>query len=424
MTGLPGISEVIMCKDIKDRKLKAFCLWPVIFVIGLHLSACPLDKDCFDPDDPCPNNMLEDEYGCIWDHCGGDEFWGERIPCLDTDPNDTMAYWTLVGDDSRYMAYVEDMTDENGVAGPLWIHDFVNGEQRRITEADSKCIRPRAEGNRIGCLEVGEYIGSAMRAADLLILDVVTGEQWQIPNSERKGIVSYSISGDQVVFVARHQFVCSGIGQAWDQVWIYDLVTREKQMIADSVENESRATNAEIADGVVAYWRWSGLCSDDYWGELRLYDLASGEDRLFKQWTSHLSGDNNRFNDFGFDGAWLAFEVAGGIRAFSVDGIHEIDVAWCKFLCDINLSEGKIAYTQQGADGLDQTQVHVFDLATEVDSQITDVRPYYDGASVHGFLNGRLLWSEVRGLWTLFDDCGNVRVGTSSELLFWKDIEF
>lgn len=395
----------------------------IILVLGLCLSACPLDENCFDPDDPCPNNMIEDEYGCVWDHCAGEVFWGERIPCLAEDEHDNLAWWTLVGEHAQYLAYVRDATVEDGTRGPIWLYDLETGEQRMITDPGRRCTLVRSGGNWIGCLEEGEFIGMHTVASDLLLVNVATGSQWQVPNGERNRIASYSISGERAAMVFRHEFICSGTGFSWDQVWVFDLISGELSMIADSVEESYRSTNAEIAGDVVAYWRWTGLCSDEYWSELRFYDLTTGEDSLFKRWNYRVSGNNYDTGDFGFDGQWVAMDEGSGIRAYAIDGSREIDVAYCPFACDINLSKGNIAYTQSGADGLDQLQVHVFDLETEIDTQVTFGRPFWDGASVQSLLGDRLLWGEGRGH-NVWDDCGNFRPGSSQKLLFWKDIDF
>ncbi|MBW2702818.1 MAG: hypothetical protein JRF33_18505 [Deltaproteobacteria bacterium] len=395
----------------------------ILLMLGLCLSACSLDKNCFDPDDPCPNNMIEDEYGCVWDHCAGEVFWGERIPCLAEDEHDNLAWWTLVGAHAQYLAYVRDATAEDGTRGPLWLYDLETGEQRSITESERRCTWVRASGNWVGCIEIGEYVGAYTRASDLLLVNVVSGVEWQIPNEERMQIASYSISGDRVVFVRRSEFYCASMNLPWDQVWVFDLTTGELSLIADSVEESYRSTNAEIAGDVVAYWRVAGLCSGEYWSQLRMYNTASGVDSMFKEWSYHVYVDNNSLNDFAFDGQWVAMDEGSGIRAYAIDGSREIDVAYCPLACDFNLSNGKVAYTQSGADGLNQLQVHVFDLETETDAQVTFGRPFWDGASVQSLLGNRLLWGEGRGH-NVWDDCGNFRPGSSQKLLFWKDIDF
>jgi len=418
----PG-REVTMLGLLSSAHHRGASLAIMLLVLGLCLPACPLVDDCFDPDDPCPNNMLEDEYGCVWDHCAEDVFWGERIPCMAEEEHDNLAWWTLVGEESQYLAYVRDATEEDGIRGPLWLFDFETGEQRMITGLDRKCTLIRSGGDWIGCLEEGEFIGPHTVASDLLLVNVETGHEWQVPNEERKYIASYSISGERVAMVFRHEHICSGTGALWDQVWLFDLPTGELSMIADSVEEGYRSTNAEMADDVVAYWRVSGLCSGEYWSQLRMYNTLTGEDSLFREWSYQVYINNYSINDFAFDGQWVAMDEGSGIHAYSIEGSREIYVAYCPLACHFRLSNGKVGYTQSGGDGLIQLQVHVFDLETETDTQVTFGRPFWDGASVQSFLGDRLLWGEHRGENT-WDDCGNFRPGSSDRMLFWKDFDF
>ncbi len=384
------------------------------------------DKHCFDPNDPCPNDMIVDDLGCYRDQCPGEVFWGERIPCFWQGAEEDYTWWTLVGEGGRYLAYIQDMTEENGAEGPIWLYDLETGETRMLTDPDRLCTRPRADGNRIAWIEIGEETEYGPNACDVFIKDVLTGEEWQVPNPDRRHIDTHSIGGNHVAVVDLSYISCHGY-TAWTQVWVYDLLSSERTMVADSLmeeDDEYQAMNAEVADGKVAYWRQGGLCNANPFSQLRIYDIETGGDILFKEWSYNLSLDNNSWFEFRFDGKWLVFNERSRFNAHSLDGTRVVEGPLCAFGgCLIHLSNAMVAYALWGEDDLDQMQTFVFDLESEQVLRITDLRPYFDRSGPEYFLDGRLLWVEFRGK-TITDDCGNQHLGYPGDMLFWKDIEF
>ncbi len=418
-----------MSYNVSNRRFPVIGTTILLLLWLLCSSACqdPFndDKQCFDPDDPCPNDMIVDELGCYRDQCPGDVFWGERVPCFWQGTEEDHYYWTLVGEGGRYLAYVQDMTEESGIEGPIWLYDLESGETRMLTEPDRLCTKLRADGNRIAWIEIGEETEYGPNARDVYIKDVVTGEEWQVPNPNRRWIDAHSIGGDHVSVVEVSYISCQGY-TAWDQIWVYDLVSGERTMVADSMmEEEERysAMNAEVADGKVAYWHRGGLCGGDSFSQLRIYDIETRENRLFKEWSYSISMDHDSY-EFLFDGKWLVYNDSSRFNAHTIDGTRVIEGPVCPFGgCLLHLSSGMVAYALEGEDDLKQTQTYVFDLESEQIMRITDLRPYFDKGSPQYFLDGRLVWSEFRGK-TISDDCGDTHPGYPGLMLFWKDIEF
>ena len=137
-----------------------------------------------------------------------------------------------------------------------------------------------------------------------------------------------------------------------------------------------------------------------------------------------ISITNNSWDEFLFDGYWLVFNEDSRFKAHAIDGFRVVEGPICPFGgCVLHLSDGMVAYGMYGEDDLFQFQTHVFDLETEQEIQIGEMRPYFDRSGPEYFLGGRLLWTEHRGE-GIGDDCGNYHSADADYMLFWKDIEF
>ncbi|MBN2492940.1 MAG: hypothetical protein JXR96_00010 [Deltaproteobacteria bacterium] len=403
--------------------------WIALALVCAGLGACWHDcmgyEDCFDPDDPCPNDMFIDELGCAWDRCSN-EFTGEQVPCWYTSLPMLSSWFTLAGSGARYIAYVRDAEPElNGVEGEIWLYDLETGEDTPLVEgAERRCFWLRSDGDRLGYLErMNDEVGSES-IVDACVKDIETGEEWRIPNPRQRYTRSISMSGDRVA-VTEYEYMedCIG-GSNLGEVFLFDLATVEKVLVSGSEIGTYKSTNAEIGGDRIAFWKVRGACPEGTMNDqLWIYDIESGHESLYREWENVFLSDDCM--DFQIEGSWIVLHH-NNIYAFDIESGQELHVTSCGYAdCGFLVSEGMVAYVRRGEDGLDQLQTHVFELESGQHRQMSDMWPYFDGSAPTSFKDGRLMWSEVRGN-GLGDGCGNYR-GTDphpTEMLFWKDIEF
>lgn len=387
---------------------------------------------CFDPDDPCPNDMVTDESGCVWDQCSG-EFTGNLIPCWWADPALQTADFTLGGPRSQYIVYtrfIEEFAME--YLGQVWLYDLETGEHRQITEDGKMCYRPAADGDRVAWLEAVEYsyepgVGLTF-ISDVHVKDLATGQEWHVPNPDEAESSGISISGDNVAFDEMLMGLCEdGQWSTIQSVWVYDLQANQKKLVAAAEMGVHNVGGAELSGIEIVYWEMpSGVCAHGR-HPYRLYhvDLDSGDKRMvadFGLLNLPIGGVEWLFN---FDGEWAVVNRWSHLEAWNVHTSESVEVTPCYTGgCHNYLSNGFVAFDRSDESGPDQWQVYVVEIATGREQQITTMRPYYDSASPISFLGHRLLWAEGRGR-TAYDDCGGERLATGkTSLFFWKDIEF
>ncbi len=412
------------------------CAWErLVFLLALiWMAGCSkgcLEEgpagDCFDPDEPCPIDMVSDETGCVWDRCSGD-FTGNPIPCWFAEPGVEVGYFKLAGSQAQYLAYIKKM-DEFGseMLGQVWLYDLETEEHRPISEEGRMCYRIRADGDRIGWLEMVEYEkGSAKRpVVDACVKDIVTGEEWRVPNPEELRTIRFSLSGDRIVVNEIKDEKCEIATSLRQDLWIYDLNTRQKSILASAVPGSYKVVSGEVCGDLAVYWKIGGACGKEAIYQLWLKDLNTGEEKLVEEMNSIvLAVASTADNIFQFDGKWAVGWMGNRMMAWDVETGESREVTPCNRDCRLHLDNGIVAYDRYGEDGLTQRQLYVAEIATNEKRRLTDLRPYYDSAGPVSFQAGRLLWAEGRGK-SIYDSCGNVRHPEGKTgLYFWKDIEF
>ncbi len=393
----------------------------VFLALACGGGSCDLQQDCFDPDDPCPNDMVSDESGCVWDRCSG-EFTGNLLPCsFFLDFEHGVADTSLAGEDADLLAFVERKFEHLAygfLTGPIWLYDIEHDQKSLLTEEDRACFDMQVDGNRIAWNEIPEGgVGEGkLPATDVFVKDIVTGEQWHVPNPDGRDTQCFSLSGDDLVLTEMEYIQCDVSYRQSADLYHYDLRTREKTLLDGAVRGEYMLTRSAVADRRVVYLRSSGACSGPgQWARLR--DLDSGEDYEL------VSFPGSRIFFFDFDGRWFVYSTIATIEAIDVDTLEHVEVTRCGHGdCIFRLEQGRLLYDRHGEDGLDQYQLYVKEVDSEQRTKITDLRPYYDNGVPRDFESGRLLWKESRGR-TIYDECGGMRSDEGvTWLVFWKDL--
>ncbi len=391
----------------------------VVLALACGGGSCGLQQDCLDPDDPCPNDMVADESGCVWDRCSG-EFTGNLLPCsFFLDFEHGVADTSLAGEDAEYLVFVE-IKKDIGIfnAGPIWRYEIDTGSMTRLTTEDRMCYKLQVKGNRIAWREEieGAEGDGPLSVTDVFAMDIVTGEQWHVPNPDGRDTQCFSISGDDLVLTEMEYIQCDVSYRQSADLYHYDLRTREKSLLDGAVRGEYMLTRSAVADRRVVYLRSTGACSGPgQW--VRLRDLDSGEDYEL------VSSPGPRIFFFDFDGRWFVYSTGATIEAIDVDTLEHVEVTRCGHGgCIFRLDQGKVLYDLAGEDGLVQQQLYLEELGGEQRTRLTDLRPYYDGVTPTDFEAGRMLWRETRGR-TIFDECGGMRSNEGMTwLVFWKDL--
>ncbi len=403
-------------------------------VAGCHVKEClGLDDgpagDCFDPDDPCPNDMVTDETGCTWDRCSTGDFNGNLMPCWYTEPGkEEVGYFELAGSRAQYLAYVKKADEHAYMLGQIWLYDMETGEHQPLTEEGRMCYRIKADGDRIGWLEMVEYEkGSAKPpVVDVCVKDIVTGEEWRVPNPDKLKSLMFSLSGDRVVVNERGKEYewCEVSTTVRRDLWTYDLETRQKTILASAEYGSHIASKGEVHGDRAVYWKVRGYCGEEVINQLWMKDLVTGEEKMIAEMNKAPQAANiTSDNDFQFDGKWAVAWIGINMVAYDVETGESKEVTPCNKDCRLQVDQGIVAYDRYGEDGLDQRQVYVQEIATGEKRKLTDLRPYYDSSGPKSFHNGRLMWYERRGYG--ITKCGVTRMPTGwTSLYFWKDIEF
>ncbi|MFZ2970378.1 MAG: metallophosphoesterase, partial [Minisyncoccia bacterium] len=172
-------------------------------------------------------------------------------------------------------SFFADMNDDfivatdngGGLSNGISAYNISTGQNIRITQ--DKYIRPNPviSGHKIVW---GESENSNTWAQAIFIYDLDLGTSTQIIPAEQ-GISSLDFDGKYIVWSDY-----SGFGS---QIYFYDLSTSNLTIIDkdDSDKQQDVVGNAKISGGKILYsWSWiCGMwCSE---GELRLYDIATGE---------------------------------------------------------------------------------------------------------------------------------------------------
>ncbi|MBN2492971.1 MAG: hypothetical protein JXR96_00165 [Deltaproteobacteria bacterium] len=385
------------------------------FAVLAGCQGCPaIFGECFDPDDPCPNDMVSDESGCVWDRCAGG-FYGELVPCWHTERG--AGVYTLAGSRGQYLAYQN---------GEVWVYDLELEEHRRISpDSTHNCFDfLQTDGDRVAWLETMEY--EPKWVIDVYAADVATGRQWHVPNPESLYTSDFSISGDSIALLERSDLVCDDMFEATKRtLYLYDLETEQKTLLIDPDPEEHDVAAPSISGDRLVYWRATGRCSGRARSEIWFMDLVTGEERMIDDLTNIWSPPVPCDYDYSFNGRWIVFWMGSSIVAYDVENGEKVEVTRCSIGdCHNFLEGGVVAFDRANEGGKIQRQVHLYELDTGHSMQLTHLRPYYDVAEPRGMAGRRLLWSEFRGE-SIEDACGNERRATGrTMLLFWKDIEF
>jgi hypothetical protein len=395
----------------------------VFLALACGGGSCDLQQDCFDPDDPCPNDMVSDESGCVWDRCSG-EFTGNLLPCsFFLDFEHGVIGTSLAGEDAELLAFVERKFEHPAygfLTGPIWLYDIEHDQKSLLTEEDRACFDLQVDGTRIGWQEVPETgIGDEHSpAANIHVMDIMSGEHWLVEDPEIGVNKDFRLAGDDLVFTVSHWIQCDVSFEFSEELYHYDLRTREKKLLEGAIYGEYGISVATVKGGRVVYGRFAGQsCGPSADVSYRLRDLDSGEDYEL------VSFPGSRIFFFDFDGRWFVYSTIATIEAIDVDTLEHVEVTRCGHGdCIFRLEQGRLLYDRHGEDGLDQYQLYVKEVDSEQRTKITDLRPYYDNGVPRDFESGRLLWKESRGR-TIYDECGGMRSDEGvTWLVFWKDL--
>jgi hypothetical protein len=400
----------------------------------LASQGCEEEKDCFDPNDPCPGDMVSDDSGCVWDQCAGD-FTGTLIPCWMTEVEEGITQIMLAGERGEYIAHIRAGAKYN--RGSIWVYNIETEEAQKLDVDTDTTFFLQADGSRLAWIETGGYRidGDETEKYELAkVFDLDTQQIWEIPNPELNDITLISISGDDVVVTEEIQVVCDDFTFSHrGTIWHYDLSSQEKKLIADSVMGESTVYSGQVSNGRVMFYRQVGYCSGEIIpAELREYNLETEEDQLVESFDSlskrpilSYVGPGHDLLTTDFKGSWYLALAGGTIRAWNIDTSSSTVVTNCYIGdCHFALGDGYVAFDIYGEDGLTQRQVYAVNLDTDEELKLTNLRPFYDGAMPKSMKGVRLLWGEGRGE-TNRDDCGNTRDASDrTGLFFIRDFEF
>lgn len=410
-----------------ERTSGALRLFAVVTTVFLEGCTPSCNGNCFDPDDPCPNDMVTDESGCLWDRCSG-PFTGNLIPCWFAEPGLKVGELILAGSRAQHLAYSR-ILDESRLhpMGEMWLYDLESRAHTRLSEEGRMCYMLGAQGDRVGWVEVENY-GPGFQYWDAVFLihvkDIVTGAEWRFPIPEKTKPISFSFSGDFLVVNRLWEQMCDGYLENFRDVWLYDMQTGEKSLVAGEF-GKPCASGARIHGNRIAYWKHWGCCGqEDLKYQIWERDVVTGVDRLVVDTGENVAPIDASFL-YGFDGKWEVVWLYSHVRAYDLDTGESKEVTRCSIGdCHLAVGDGLVAYERQGEDGFVQRQSYVAELATGRKLKLTNLRPYFDGSVPWSMSGHRLLWGESRGKLTM-DDCGNTRdTDGRTELWFWKDIEF
>jgi len=381
--------------------------------------------ECPDEADPCPNDMVTDESGCVWDRCGGG-FTGKRIPCFWTDPEIDRGEMEFAGDHGQYLAYIE-KKEEYVYKGDVWLYDIELQERRRLTQ-DRLCYNLRAGGNRLGWLQLvkeSEHYHDT-DVVDAYVMDLESGQEWHVPNPLERQTVDLDMSGNLVITREMWMTTACPLGgkEIVRDLWLYDLTSGERRQVAAADPQSHVILGGRIADGMITYWKMTGPCADSVVNQLWVEDAAGEESRMLADTGNERPFAQSEYS-FSFDGRWLVQLFGSYIDAFDVRSGESKRITRCSMSdCRLRGDAGLVAFDRYGEDGLTQRQVYVVEIETSKEQRVTDLRPYYDSSAPSGMVGNRLLWAERRGKNTI-DDCGFEHRATGwTSMYFWKEIVF
>ena len=395
----------------------------MIFSLLLATIQIACSDDCFDADDPCPNDMVSDDTGCVWDSCAG-EFTGNKLPCWYV--GKSIGIPQLVGAQAEQLAYTK-ATEEIGVTpmGEVWIYDLNSGEHRQLVGEGRRCYFLSTDLDKVAWLELMAYDEEEnVWVSDAFVQDITTDQIWHVPNVEGVKTSEFSVSDDMIAIVETRSLICDIKQENRNDIYLYDLQSGEKTLAVEAQIGEFNALRPRLAGNRMVYWRTPGACGYNL-SELRLYDIPTGRDTLVADLTGIMTGPMQADYVFHFDGQWAVIWMGSEIGAYEVDTGRFLEITKCSIGdCHTYSGDGIVVYDRWGIDGKDQRQLFAYEFESGQTKQLTFLRPVYDSALPYSMRGHRLLWGEGRGK-TKTDSCGTTREATGKTILFfWKDIEF
>jgi len=387
--------------------------------------------ECLDPDDPCPGDMVTDDSGCVYDRCAG-EFSGTLVPCWYAGRiGMVVGRVRLAGADAEQLAYVRQGDEfEHRRFGQILTYDLATGEHGPLTaEGENTRYGLRGDARRIAWSELAsaEYqkTEGCIPRSDVHVLDLETGEAWQLPNPEQAECADISLSGDRVVYRAT-QTAPADRGQVLrTDIWMTDLRSGERTRIAGATTEEARLGSPRVHGERVAYWRGPPASAEGTApSQLRLLELGTGEETTVDSvdgLAPPVFGTGEK--SFLLAGDRAVVRLWDRLRVYDLSTGEAQDPIECGLEdCHPLLEQGQLVYERHDPE-THTVQLYQHELKAGVVHQLTDLRPRLDAVLPLSLLGGRVLWKEHRGDW-LVDRCGNERPATGrTPLWLWTDLD-